>query len=312
VSAQSFADTVLGSTRPSVIALTIAVALLLVIACVNIGNLSLVRLLGRIREIAVRRAIGARSIDVVRLFAVENALLGLLGGALGFLTAVAALQLVRAAAPPQLPRIDALGSLGPPLAAAVGITLFALLVFGVLPSLVASRIQSYAVLRSDSRTGAESRSSRRARQWLVAVQIALAIVVLNGAGLLVRTLARLESVDTGYRAEYLSLLAFSGTAQRDPSWRRGWWGGEGAHPSVRGHPRRRVGDAAFERAVHRAVALHPEAGACRPAGERVGAKPRSFHSSSWARTTSERCRFRFAEAEASQAPTGRAPKRSWS
>ena len=209
VSAQSFADAVLGTTRPSVIALTIAVALLLVIACVNIGNLSLVRLLGRIREIAVRRAIGARSIDVVRLFAVENALLGLLGGALGFLTAVAALQLVRAAAPPQVPRIDALGSLGPPLAAAVGITLFALLVFGVLPSLVASRIQSYAVLRSDSRSGAESRSSRRARQWLVAVQIALAIVVLNGAGLLVRTLARLESVDTGYRAEYLSLLAFA-------------------------------------------------------------------------------------------------------
>ncbi|HTK51419.1 MAG TPA: ADOP family duplicated permease [Gemmatimonadaceae bacterium] len=207
--AQSFADTVLGGTRPSVIALTIAVALLLVIACVNIGNLSLVRLLGRIREIAVRRAIGARSIDVVRLFAVENVILGLLGGALGFLAAVAALQLVRAAAPPQVPRIDALGSLGPPLAAAVGITFVALLVFGVLPGLVASRIQSYAVLRSDSRSGSESRSSRRVRQWLVAVQIALAIVVLNGAGLLVRTLARLEAVDTGYRAEHLSLLAFT-------------------------------------------------------------------------------------------------------
>ena len=217
VAARSFADTVLGGTRPSVIALTIAVALLLVIACVNIGNLSLVRLLGRVREIAVRRAIGARSIDVVRLFAVENALLGVLGGVLGFLTAVAALQLVRAAAPPQVPRIDALGSLGPPLAAAVGITLFALLVFGVLPSFVASRIQSYGVLRSDSRSGAESRSSRRARQWLVAVQIALAIVVLNGAGLLVRTLARLESVDTGYRAEHLSILAFTASRSALPA-----------------------------------------------------------------------------------------------
>jgi len=210
MSAQSFADTVLGGTRPAVIALTIAVALLLVIACVNVGNLSLVRLLGRIREIAVRRAIGARSIDVVRLFAVENALLALVGGALGFLTAVAALQLVRAAAPPQVPRLDSLGPLGPPLAAAVGITLVALLVFGVLPSLVASRVQSYAVLRSDSRSGSESRSSRRARQSLVAVQIALAIVVLDGAGLLVRTVARLESADTGYRAEHLSILAFTG------------------------------------------------------------------------------------------------------
>jgi len=217
MAAQSFADTVLGSTRPSVIALTIAVALLLVIACVNVGNLSLVRLLGRIREIAVRRAIGARSIDVVRLFAVENAILGLLGGALGFVAAVVALRLVRVAAPPQVARIDALGSLGPPLAAGVGITLVALLVFGVLPSLVASRIQSYAVLRSDSRAGAESRSSRRARQWLVAVQIALAIVVLNGAGLLVRTLAQLETVDTGYRAEHLSLLSFTAPPSAIPA-----------------------------------------------------------------------------------------------
>ena len=73
-------------------------------------QLSLVRLLGRTREIAVRRAIGARSMDVVRLFAVENALSGMLGGALGFLTAVIVLRLVRAAAPPQVPRLDALGS----------------------------------------------------------------------------------------------------------------------------------------------------------------------------------------------------------
>ena len=209
VAAQSFTDTVLGGSRPSVVALTIAVALLLVIACVNIGNLSLVRLLGRTREIAVRRAIGARSVDIARPFAVENAILGTLGGALGFLTALAALQLVRAAAPPQVPRIDALGSWGAPLAAAASITLFALMVFGVLPSFVASRIRSYAVLRSDSRSGAESRSTRRARQWLVAMQIALAVVVLNGAGLLVRTLGQLESMDLGYRADHLSILSFT-------------------------------------------------------------------------------------------------------
>ena len=230
VAARSFADTVLGSSRPSIVALTLAVALLLVIACINIGNLSLVRLLGRTREIAVRRAIGARSIDVVRLFAVENALLGTLGGALGFLTAVAALQLVRVAAPPQIPRIDALGSMVAPLAAAVVITLFALLVCGVLPSLVASRIHSYVVLRSDSRSGVESRSSRRARQWLVAMQIALAIVVLNGAGLLVRTLAQLESADLGYRSEHLSILSFTAPHGAIPA---GVAGGEAGKQLVR-------------------------------------------------------------------------------
>jgi predicted permease len=212
VAAKSFADTVLGGSRPPLVALTLAVGLLLLIACVNIGNLSLVRLLGRTREIAVRRAVGARSMDVVRLFAVENALLATLGGALGFVSAVVALRIVRAAAPPQVPRIDALGSLGAPLAAAVGITLLALLVFGILPSFVASRIRSYAVLRSDSRSGTESRFARRARQWLVAMQIALAVVLLAGAGLLVRTLAQLESVDLGYRSDHLSIISF--TAER--------------------------------------------------------------------------------------------------
>jgi len=213
VTAQSFADTVLGSSRPAIVVLTIAVALLLVIACVNIGNLSLVRLLGRTREIAVRRAIAASRASVVRLFAVENAISGTSGGALGLLTAGAALGLVRVAAPPQVPRIDALGSLAAPLTASAAITLVALVIFGVFPSVVASRIHSYAVLRSDSRSGTDSRSSRRARQWLVAVQIALAIVVLNGAGLLVRTLSRLESADLGYHADHLAILGF--TASRD-------------------------------------------------------------------------------------------------
>jgi putative ABC transport system permease protein len=217
VAAQSFADTVLGSSRPSIVALTVAVALLLLIACVNVGNLSLVRLLGRTREVAVRRAIGARPFDIVRLFAVENTLLGTLGGALGFLTAVAALRVVRAAAPPQVPRLDALDSLVAPLTAAAGITFFALLLFGVLPSFVASRIQSYTVLRSDSRSGAEGRSARRARQWLVAMQIALAVVMLNGAGLLVRTLAQLEAVDLGYRAEHLSFLSLTAPEGAVPS-----------------------------------------------------------------------------------------------
>jgi putative ABC transport system permease protein len=217
VAAQSFADTVLGGSRPPLVALTLAVGLLLLIACVNIGNLALVRLLGRNREIAVRRAMGASSTDVVRLFAVENALLGTLGGALGLVTAVALLRLVRAAAPPQLPRSDALGLLGEPVAAAAGITLLALLLFGVLPSLMASRIRSYAALRSDSRSGTESRSARRTRHWLVAMQIALAVVMLNGAGLLVRTLARLESVDLGYRSDHLSILSFTGAQSAFPT-----------------------------------------------------------------------------------------------
>ena len=210
VAVQSFPDTVLGSSRPTIVALTVAVGLLLLIACVNVGNLVLVRLLGRTREIAVRRAIGASYADIARLFVVENALLATIGGALGLLAATGLLRLVHAAAPPQLPRGDTLGAVSAPLAAAAGITLLAMLLFGLVPSLVASRVSSYASLRSDSRTGTESRSKRRARHWLVSTQVALALVMLSGAGLLVRTLTWLESMDLGYEPDHVSVIAFTG------------------------------------------------------------------------------------------------------
>ena len=210
VAVQSFPDTVLGSSRPTIVALTVAVALLLLIACVNVGNLVLVRLLGRTREIAVRRAIGASYVDLARLFVVENALLATIGGALGLLVALGLLSLVHAAAPPQLPRSDVLGAMSAPLAAAAGITVFAMLSFGLVPSLLASRVSSYASLRSDSRTGTESRSKRRTRHWLVSIQVALALVMLAGAGLLVRTIARLQSMDLGYEPDHLSVISFTG------------------------------------------------------------------------------------------------------
>ena len=210
VDIHSFADTVLGNSRPAVIVLTLAVGLLLLIACVNVGNLVLVRLLSRTREIAVRRAIGASYGDIVRIFLVETVVIALVGGALGLLVALAALRLVAVAAPSQLPRVDALSQTGAPYYLATAVTLGTLLVFGMMPSLVAAREGSYAILRSDSRTGAESRGRRRARQWLVSTQMALALVMLTGAALLVRTLARLQSMDLGYQPDHLSVLSFTG------------------------------------------------------------------------------------------------------
>jgi len=217
VAVASFADTVLGNSRPALVALTLAVGLLLLIACVNVGNLMLVRLLGRTREIAVRRAIGAGWADVARLFAVESLLLAIAGGALGLMTAIGLLRLVSAAAPAQLPRSDALGAAGAPLAAVAGITLFSVLAFGLFPSLMASRAGSYTALRSDTRTGAEGKSRRRARRWLVATQMALAVVMLTGAALLVRSLARLQSMDLGYQPGHVSILTFTGPQSALPT-----------------------------------------------------------------------------------------------
>jgi putative ABC transport system permease protein len=146
----------------------------------------------------------------VRLFAVENALIGLAGGVLGFLTTIVVVRLVSVVAPAQLPRADALSVTGAPFGAAAAVTLFAMLSFGLLPSLAGSRVSSYAVLRSDTRTGAGGRSRRRVRQWLVASQMALAVMMLTGAALLVRTLARLQSIDLGYTPDHVSMLSFTG------------------------------------------------------------------------------------------------------
>ena len=209
VEVRSLTDTVIGSSRPTLIALTIAVGLLLLIACVNVGNLMLVRFLGREREVAVRHAIGASHLDVARLFLIESTLLAALGGALGCAFAIGLIRIVSILAPPQLPRIDTVKVANAPLSAAAGIVILATIAFGLLPSIVGSRVRTYALLRTDTRTG-EGRAKRRARRWLVATQMALALVMLSGAALLVRTLTRLESMDLGYRAEHLSILSFTG------------------------------------------------------------------------------------------------------
>ena len=214
VEARSLADTVLGSSRPTLVALTLAVGLLLLIACVNVGNLMLVRLRAREREIAVRHAIGATHADVARLFLIESALLAAIGAIFGCLLAVALIRIVRVLAPPELPRLDTLTVANAPLGATAGIIIFATLVFGVMPSIMGSRVRSYALLRADVRAGTETSAKRRGRRVLVATQMALALVMLSGAALLVRTLMRLESMDLGYRPEHLSVLSFTGPQSR--------------------------------------------------------------------------------------------------
>ena len=209
IAAQSFVDTMVGRPRPVIVALTLAITLLLMIACINIGNLMLVRLVGRGREIAVRHALGAQPRHLTRLFATEATILVTAGGAAGFLLALGALRLVHAAASAQLPHADSLNALSTPLGTAAGLTVGAALLFATLLSVVAPRIGSFATLRADARSGADTRPRQRARRVLVATQIALTLVMLTGAGLLARTLAQLQSLDLGYQPDHLSILSFT-------------------------------------------------------------------------------------------------------
>jgi len=209
VDVHPFAQEVLGSVRPALVALASAVGLLLIIACVNVGSLLIVRGAGREREFAVRRAIGASPLDLAMQLVLENALLGLAGGLFGLVVAQIALRVLVYVAPAQLPRTDVIRLDGAPLGVAIATTMLALLVFGLLPAVSASRTSPNASLRSDARAGGSIRQ-RRVRQWLVSSQIALAVVMVAGALLLGRSLAALQSLDLGYVPERLSLLRLDG------------------------------------------------------------------------------------------------------
>ncbi len=202
-------DEVLGNARPAIVILTAAVGLLLLVACINVGNLLLLRATGRGREIAIRRAIGASFGDIVRQLMVESLVLAAAGGLLGLACAVALLRVLLALAPAELPRADAIGVSGAPVLAAIAITTLALLAFGLAPALVAARADAGKGLRPDSRAGQESRGRRRARELLVVSQAALAVVMVSGAGLLGRSLARLERLDLGLERSHLGFFAVS-------------------------------------------------------------------------------------------------------
>jgi predicted permease len=158
---------------------------------------------------AIRRAIGASAADLVRQLLTESVLLAVAGGALGILLARVLLVLLVRLAPTGLPRTDLIASAGTPLMTGALVTGVTVLLFGVLPAFAAVRFDLSSPLRADSRSGTEGRRLRKIRQALVASQLALAVVVLAGAGLLVRSLARLMSLDMGYSTAHLSMVNIS-------------------------------------------------------------------------------------------------------
>ena len=200
---------VLGDVKTALITLTTAVAVLLLLACVNIGNLLLLHAAGRTRELAVRRALGAGSAAIVQQLSVESAVLGIGGGVLGFGLAQVLLSVFLRLAPAGLPRLDMVRIAPAPLAIAAAATVLAVLLFSLLPVVSTVRCDLSSQLRADARSGTEGRRLRAVRRTLVASQIALALVLLSGAGLLVRSFARLSGLDMGFATSHLSVLGVS-------------------------------------------------------------------------------------------------------
>lgn len=184
--------------RPALLVLLGAVGLVLLIACTNLANLLLARATGRSRELAVRTALGATRSRLVAQLLTESLMLALTGGTLGLLLAWLLTRVVAAADPVQWPwaadvRIDVFV-----LGFALAVSLLTGLVFGSLPAIYASRADLQAGLREGGRSGADGPRGRLARRFLVAGEVALALTLLVGAGLLVRSFARLVQVTPGF------------------------------------------------------------------------------------------------------------------
>ena len=205
-------QSMVGDLRTSMGVLAAAVAFILMIAGANIGTLQLTRAASRSRDLAVRSALGASRARIVRQLLVENVLLSALGGVAGIVVAKAALPLLISRLPADLPRtgeitIDALIS-GSVLAAALVIGLSV----GVAPAFSFTRLRTLPLLRAGA--SSESRGAKRTRASLVSAEIALAVVLTIGAGLMLQTMSRLHSIDPGFTAARVLSLHVQPTGEK--------------------------------------------------------------------------------------------------
>ncbi len=202
----SLNEQLFGDIRPVLFILFGSVGVVLLLACVNVANLSLNRGLGRERELGLRSALGAGRGRLVRQLLTEGALLAALGGGLAVLLAwwsldwllAAAAQLLALPRPAEQITID-----GRVLAFAMALSLVTVLVFALVPAMSLSRMPIQGALREGARAGQENRSHRRLRRTLAAAQLALAFTLLVAAGLMIRSIGHLLEVDPGFRSDHV-------------------------------------------------------------------------------------------------------------
>jgi predicted permease len=197
-------EQVVGRARLMLTVLMAAVGFLLLIACVNVANLSLARATSRQREIGVRAALGAGRGRIVRQMFTESLLLAVVGTALGLPIAKAGIAALVALSPDQLPRLQTVHLDFGVLAFTTWVTVFTALVFGLAPAFTTLRTNVNSSLKDASSRGSTSGAGHSTlRNWLVVSEVALALVLLAGAGLLLRTFSNLQHVEMGFQPNHV-------------------------------------------------------------------------------------------------------------
>ena len=191
----SLHDQLLGEFRTVTLILLWAVAAILLIACVNVANLLLVRAVSREKETAVRRALGATAARLMAQWITESAVLAFLGGALGAIAAVWGVRILVSLSPAALPGVARIAVDGRALAFTVAISCVVCLLFGLAPALASAKI--------NRGTRGVTRHSRRSQSLLVTSEVALAVMLMIGSGLLLKSFSRLMHVDPGFNAAHL-------------------------------------------------------------------------------------------------------------
>ncbi len=208
IAVKSLHEEIVGRSQTMLLVLLGAVFFVLLIACVNVANLLLARATVREREIAVRTAVGAGRGRIVQQLLTESLLLALLSSAIGILLAQWAIDALGTLGPEQLPRLQAISIDGRILLFTLGLTVLTGILFGLAPALQAGQVNLNELLKEGGRSGVGQRQ-RRLRDGLVVIEVALALVLLVGAGLLIRSFWKLQGADPGFKPERILTASLS-------------------------------------------------------------------------------------------------------
>ena len=202
-------EQLIGDIRPTLWILMAAVAAVLLIACVNVAHLLLARASAREKEIAIRTALGANPGRLVRQLLTESVLLALIAGFFGLLLAYWGAWILAKLAPPGLPQAEEIPMDWRVLAFTMGVSVTTGLAFGLAPAVASARSNLNLVLRSGGRGGTGGRTRTRMRDVLLVCEVASSAALLIAAGLLLRSLVRLQEVDPGFRADHVLTMQLS-------------------------------------------------------------------------------------------------------